>query len=50
MLKKSKNKTKRRNTETSIFFPNEPSVPQNLADGESGPLILVSIFSTKPSR
>ena len=40
MLKKSKNKIKRRNTEPSIFFPNDPhltaqSMPQS--DGESRP-------------
>jgi hypothetical protein len=41
MLKKSKNKIKRRNTEPSIYFPNDPSLqPQSpSADGEScGPL------------
>ncbi|XP_046350974.1 diacylglycerol kinase theta-like isoform X3 [Haliotis rufescens] len=38
MLKKSKNKIKRRNTEPSIFFPeNEPLKPQSPSE-ESGPL------------
>ncbi|KAK2179943.1 hypothetical protein NP493_466g05012 [Ridgeia piscesae] len=40
MLKKSKNKIKRRNTEPNIYFPNEASLqPQSpCADGVSGPL------------
>jgi hypothetical protein len=39
MLKKSKNKIKRRNTEPSIYFPNDPLQPQSpSADGDSGPL------------
>ncbi|XP_064653188.1 diacylglycerol kinase theta-like isoform X3 [Lineus longissimus] len=37
MLKKSKNKIKRRNTEPSIFFPNSESLTQS-PDAESGPL------------
>jgi diacylglycerol kinase (ATP) len=37
MLKKSKNKIKRRNTEPSIFFPNSESLTQS-PDVESGPL------------
>lgn len=39
MLKKSKNKIKRRNTEPSIFFPeNEPLQQAQSPTEESGPL------------
>ena len=39
MLKKSKNKIKRRNTEPSIYFPNDPLQPQSPStDADSGPL------------
>jgi diacylglycerol kinase (ATP) len=39
MLKKTKNKIKRRNTEPSIYFPNDPSLSSMpTADADSGPV------------